>query len=300
MITIFTVPKPFIDEHIKIIQKNAISSWLKLEPKCEIILVGDEKGVAETALEFGVKHLAGIKKNEFGTPILSDIFNKAQQAASFDNIAYVNADIILLNDFVEAVKLVKENLFVIAGKRWNLDVKEPLLFKESGWEIKLRERLLKEGTLFTFSAIDYFIFRRGFFKDIPDFALGRSAWDNWLLYEGRKLGAKLIDATAVITAIHQNHSYSHTPWAKKGWVGGPEAKKNLRLAEFSNMLTLRDIDTALTREGEKPTDLSRRFCARLSRFYPWRFVLGLRRRFHEFLYEKFSVKMVNIVLRKHH
>ena len=45
MLTIFTSARPFTDPHIATIQRNAIISWKKLRPHCEIIIVGDEEGV---------------------------------------------------------------------------------------------------------------------------------------------------------------------------------------------------------------------------------------------------------------
>ena len=51
MVTILTVPKPF-KGHIDTIQRNAIKSWLKLYPKCEIILFGDDESIAKAAEEF--------------------------------------------------------------------------------------------------------------------------------------------------------------------------------------------------------------------------------------------------------
>ena len=61
MLTIFGIPKSF-EGHNKIIQRNAIQSWLKLCPKCEIILFGDDEGVLETSNELGVKHIQFIEK----------------------------------------------------------------------------------------------------------------------------------------------------------------------------------------------------------------------------------------------
>ena len=61
MITIFTIPKPF-KGHIKIIQINAVRSWLKLRPSCQVILFGDEEVVAETAEELGIQHVSDAKR----------------------------------------------------------------------------------------------------------------------------------------------------------------------------------------------------------------------------------------------
>jgi hypothetical protein len=56
MITLITCPKPFRG-HSKIIQRNAIKSWTLLEPKPEILLMGDDEGTAEAAAEFGARHV---------------------------------------------------------------------------------------------------------------------------------------------------------------------------------------------------------------------------------------------------
>jgi len=69
---------------------------------------------------------------------------------------------------------------------------------------------------FVIIGLDYFIFPCGLFRDIPPFAVGRPAWDNWLVYKARSLGLPVIDATKMVTAIHQNHAYSHHPMGKEG------------------------------------------------------------------------------------
>jgi hypothetical protein len=49
LLTIFTAPKPFVDSHIAVIQRNAIQSWLHLGAEVEVLLVGDELGMAQVA-----------------------------------------------------------------------------------------------------------------------------------------------------------------------------------------------------------------------------------------------------------
>ena len=87
MISIFAIPKPF-QGHINIIQRNAIQSWIALNPKCEIILFGDDYGIADVAKEFNIRHVSEIKKNEFGTPILSSAFSSAQKLAKNNILMY--------------------------------------------------------------------------------------------------------------------------------------------------------------------------------------------------------------------
>ena len=83
MITFFTAPKPF-QGHIDIIQRNAIESWLRLRPQCEVILFGDEEGIAEVARELKVRHIPEVARNEYGTPLISSLFEKAQEIARYD------------------------------------------------------------------------------------------------------------------------------------------------------------------------------------------------------------------------
>ena len=46
--TFFAMPKAFRG-HVGMIQRNAIGSWLRLTPRPEILLFGDDEGIAEFA-----------------------------------------------------------------------------------------------------------------------------------------------------------------------------------------------------------------------------------------------------------
>ena len=63
MLTIFSIPKAFVG-HIGVIQRNALKSWSLLEPRCEIIIFGDEEDIAEAAAETGAAHVPEIGRNE--------------------------------------------------------------------------------------------------------------------------------------------------------------------------------------------------------------------------------------------
>ena len=95
MLTLFCAPKAFIG-HFAIIQRNAIRSWTQLRPVCEIILLGNEEGIAELACELELRHIPEIPRNEFGTPLIDGIFETARSLATGDILGYVNADIILM------------------------------------------------------------------------------------------------------------------------------------------------------------------------------------------------------------
>ena len=47
--------------------------------------------------------------------------------------------------------------------------------------------------------------------DIPDFAIGRAGWDNWLIYHAVSQPWPAIDMTPSLPVVHQNHDYTHLP-----------------------------------------------------------------------------------------
>ena len=142
--------------------------------------------------------------------------------------------------------------FLVVGERQDLDVAEKLPFDES-WEAELRAKLAREGTPHGPTGIDYFAFPRGLWGELPPFAIGRTTWDNWLLYRARARRAVLIDASRMITAIHQNHDYAHAPGGEEEVWKGREAQRNRQLAggNGQRIFTLADATLLLTRDGLK-------------------------------------------------
>ncbi len=258
-LAIFTAPKPFTDPHIRTIQRNAIQSWLRL-PDVQVILVGEEDGLAETAAEFGLLHLPDVRRNQHGTPLVSSIFQLAREAAEAPLLAYVNADILLLPDFTEAARRAAARVenFLLVGQRWDLDVTEPLDFSEEGWAAALRQRAQQEGKLHPPAGSDYFIFPRRLFRDMPDFAIGRAGWDNWMIYKARRAGWPVIDGTPSVFIIHQNHDYHHLPGGVPHYRQ-PETFENIRLAggRAATRFTLADVTHRLTADGLQPVGLSK-------------------------------------------
>ena len=59
MLTIFALPKAF-HGHFGVIERNAITSWTRLQPKPEIILFGDDEGTANIADKLGLQHVLNI------------------------------------------------------------------------------------------------------------------------------------------------------------------------------------------------------------------------------------------------
>lgn len=274
MITFFTAPKPFRG-HIGIIQRNAIKSWLQLHP-CEVILFGDEEGVAEVARELNAQHIPEVERNEYGTPLVSFLFEKAQEVAKYNVLCYVNADIMLMSDFMKVVQRVirwrNGEQFLLVGRRWGVDIDWLWDFEQANWERRLRALIQEQGFLFSQWHIDYFVFPRGLWKYIPPLAIGRPGWDNWMIYKARSMHIPVIDGTEEIMAVHQNHDYSHFPQGEKEFWEGPEAKRNLELAGgVQHLMNLEDATHILTQLGIQPIPFNKRLRRLLQRMRrnPW-------------------------------
>lgn len=282
MLTIFATPKP-MRGHNGVIQRNAIHSWTLLRPACEILLFGRDEGVAEIAAEFGLRHVPDVACNEFGTPLLSDMFVQAQRLASHPTICYINADIILMSDFLGAVqrmnRLRQGKPYLMVGHRRDIDITEPLPFGPD-WQRALRADVQRRGKLHGPHGIDFFVFPRGMIDAMPEFAVGRPFWDVWLLYHTRKSQIPLIDATRAVMIVHQNHDYKHVPQKRgRSWMG-PEADRNQRIAGTQRYwFSLHDATWLLTRHMLVPALLPRhikRYPRASWALYPLQVYIGIR------------------------
>ena len=236
LLTIFATPKKF-EGHIGVIQRNAIESWTRMRPQPEIILFGTDAGTAEIAAEFGLRHVPTVKCNEWGTPLVSDLFEQAEHLGQTKVLAYVNSDIILFDDFAHAIGRVAAagHNFLMVGRRTDVDVKEPVDFR-SDWAPALREHAHRDGVLQIARSIDYFAFSRGLYPAMPPLAIGRFWWDNWLLWKARAVGATVVDASRAVLAVHQNHDYGHTTYGrgKLDLMASEESIRNARLTCEAN------------------------------------------------------------------
>ncbi len=241
LITLFSAPKPFTNPHIAMIQRNAIKSWTLL-PDVEVILLGEEDGLAEAARELGVKYISQVARNANGTPLISSMFKLARENSSSDLLCIINADMILMPDFVKAAMECGSLLsnkrqeqapalkkrFVLLSQRWDLDVTAPLDFS-GDWIHSLRSMVNGQGQLHRPAGSDFFLFPKSSYQDILDFIIGRAGWDNWMIYKARKEGWPVIDCTPSVMIVHQNHDYSHLPGGKSHYEH-PDTNENIRLA----------------------------------------------------------------------
>lgn len=251
LITLFSAPKPFTDPHIATIQRNAIKSWILL-PEVEVILLGEEMGLAETSYKLGVKHISTVDRNVNGVPLISSMFQLARENSTNPLLCIINADMILMPDFVEAAKQVMKlkDKFVLLSQRWDLDITEPVDFTE-GWQNRLSSIVNRQGVLHRPAGSDFFLFPKSCYQDIPDFAIGRAGWDNWMIYKASKENWPVIDCTPSVRIVHQNHDYSHLPGGRPHYEH-PDTNENIRLAggQAAVRYTILDSTHQLSKDGK--------------------------------------------------
>jgi hypothetical protein len=286
-LTIFTSIKPFSDPRVNNIQRNALQSWAELGDEVDVLVVGNEAGTPEAVADLGVRHFPQIERNAAGIPLVNSIFNFGRAGSVSPVLAYSNADIIFCSDFLSAVRQVAafSRDFLIVGRRWNLDVEQRLDFTP-GWEEELRAAVRERGVLFTPTAIDYFVFPRHLYTDVPALTVGRAAWDNWMIYHARRQGWAVIDVTPAVMAVHQNHDYTHLPQGKSHHKMD-ESFTNVDLAGgHKHIYNILDANYRLI-EGKirpQPVDLlytlrriERIFLTDHRKGWRWRLVVELRR-----------------------
>jgi hypothetical protein len=255
LLTFFTAPKPF-SGHIGIIQRNAIKSWMLLRPQPEIILFGPAEGAAEIAGEFGLRHIRGVACSEFGTPLVSDIFTKAQADRGAELFCFVNCDIILFQDFIDSIDRTRNfaKRFLMVGQCWNTDITGPVDFQDPNWEERFRVVLKTTAKQREITGIDYFVFSRDLFAGMPPFSVGRPFFDNWLVWRACHSDAAVVDATATALVVHQNHP---PKWV---WTGN-DAVRNFQLAGgWHTRYSIANAGYRLTPDGIV-RDRIRPFCA---------------------------------------
>jgi hypothetical protein len=272
-VTIFAMPKPFVGD-AELIQKNAIRSWAQLSPAVEVLLFGDEDGIAEFAAENNVAHVSHVDRNSNGTPLVSSAFSMAHEVTTSPILVYCNADVILDRGFAAALEqLSNQSQFddwLAIGQRTNLSVDFEIDFQNPTQLQQLRKRCKTEGVRSSAVCKEYFAFNRELFRSVPPFAVGRGNWDNWMVASVKPNAVPVVDLSQVVTVIHQDHDYGHMQASRMNcYVNGEEAKENQRLAGGRNLIsgttcTHRLVDGRITKIG--PVRASIDFLTDLPRF----------------------------------
>ena len=175
------------------------------------MIAGMEKGIEEICKEFNLIHIPEVERTEFGTPLVSSVFQLGQSRTNATVLCYINSDIMLMNDFLRATETIAAQMpkFLMVGQRTDLDIREAWNFDSVNWEENLRTLLAQKGTLHAPNGIDFFCFPRGMFTDIPPLVIGRPGFDNWLVWRARVDRVPIVDVTEAVKIVHQNHKSTY-------------------------------------------------------------------------------------------
>jgi len=205
MLTIITTPRPLGLANNRMAFLNAIRSWVRVEPRLEVLVFGGDRALIE---EEGGYWVDG--REVYGRPYFDDFIGTAEILSSNDVLMYCTDHLILTSDLVPTVERVCEAFpgnFVIVGKRWQLDVREDIDFSNPNWEAILRGYVLWVDSLGSQAAKDYIIFRQPLDLSVPNFIMGYPWYDTWFVWAALQAGYPVIDASATIMAIHQSHKF---------------------------------------------------------------------------------------------
>lgn len=279
MITFFTAPKAMTGEAARL-QRNAIGSWRFVGADAQVVLVGDDPGVAEAAAELGVQHVGGVAPNEYGTPRLDAVFEAARRVARHRLLCFANADIVFRQDLAVAASLLGHRFrsFLAVGESWDAPL-DGLLDFDASWDLEVG-RALSGARRRGAGALDFFLFTDDLFKELPPFAIGRVGFDNWLVWRAEADGAAAVDVTGAVRPLHQRHGYAHLRGGRDATRHeSPEGLRNLELAHAGGgeIFTRYDATHLLTPRGVRRNVLrpfrlkerSRKALYRVRRRTPW-------------------------------
>jgi hypothetical protein len=236
-LTIFATPKPFRGRFDRI-QHNAIATWAALGDEVDVLLVGDDEGTEAACTEHGVRFAPEVRRSPKNVPLLDDLWRIGQQDAAGDRCLFVNADIMLTDDLLPALRAVDDVIdgpYLVVGQRWDLQLDDRIDTTDPCWSASLRERARREGRMNSPLWVDWFAYPRGQYPELPPFVVGRPGYDHWLVWHTLERGIPVVDATDCVVAVHQHHDYSHGGDHTSVWFGDDAGTNRALLGDRGHM-----------------------------------------------------------------
>lgn len=207
MLTLFSVFKSMEDPHIRVIQRNALRSWMLLDPQPEILIFGDVPGVPEVCAEFGVRHMPSIPVDQDDHERLDAVYQIAWEIGAYNTMLHINGDMILPPYFTQVVASIDARRYLLIGERWDTPVKGEIDFGPDWWP-KLNDLAQRRGASGSVTSVDYFLHQRNGFR-LPE--ISARAWyaDNVIIQQALLEGMPVIDASRVLRVVHQRHDHAY-------------------------------------------------------------------------------------------
>jgi hypothetical protein len=251
LLRIISTCKPFVgDDAMR--QRNAIRSWMTLVQPEEIVLVGDDDGVEEVCLEFGLTFRPDVDRVDGRLPSLASLLTD-EFVHSTEFLCLVNADIVLPSSLITALEKTRASLdlFLLTGERWGVSIKSDLS-NEQLTGPQFFEHARAVGCLPGPHWIDYFVFPPALLSPVPPLAVAGYLWDHWIVGRALDNGAAVVDATNFVTAVHQDHgiaapSHAELRRSNNARVIGDQSK----LATIANATHILEADGTIRRARSK-------------------------------------------------
>ena len=202
------------------IQLNTVRA-LQLLPGVDVVVFSKDREVATAVAQHGegAEVVADFETNKYGTPKLKSMFRHVEHHGNSQMFGYTNGDILFCDELVHTLKTVLAAVqsgqltkrVLVVGKRYNYAMPErfssssPLYIKSAADVHRVIDVMRPATKPFQDDAQDFFIITPGTFvwDRIPDFVVGRPAYDNWLVDHAFHDGIDTVDVSKTVHAVHQ-------------------------------------------------------------------------------------------------
>ncbi|XP_052232705.1 uncharacterized protein LOC127845678 isoform X3 [Dreissena polymorpha] len=206
LLTLFTTWNDNPDKYI--VHNLTLINWRSFHPSVIPVVFTNESSVIIECNKAGVTALPLSNAAADGIPVLKYMFRDAMNHFKTSLYAFSNSDILYTDTLIRTLAQMINSKTIyfsrpvlIVGCRTN--VENVTLEEGLHWE-NITRISQSRGKQFTEWAEDYFITSPSFpWNEVPEVVVGRPGYDNWLVYNSRKMKYNVIDATKTILAVHQ-------------------------------------------------------------------------------------------------
>jgi hypothetical protein len=238
-ITLVTAFKKFKGLY-NMIQHSALYSWKAQD--IQVIASANEVGVDTNCAGYSnVSLIPDVKRaREIGfenqSPIVRDLIEKSLLLAKTPMMGLINSDIILTEGFADRLTNIFDkygfNIFLVVSRhnvQLNYTVNSPETYKQIQEEKRLPFDASTSSDLFITSKYWW----RKIISTMPDFILGRYAWDNWLhMYAELNINKDRYNGSKALNILHCDHSHVHIFTQEKAREKeAPSSQHNIKLWE---------------------------------------------------------------------
>ena len=205
LISLVTAFKKFQGNYDRI-QKSAIFSWNSND--LQVIAPYNEIGIKESCKDFqNITFIEGVKRGRelgFSTqaPIFKDLIEKALPVTGAPMVGFLNADIVLLEDFSKKIEKILEKYgydIFITGSRSDIRLDYYANDDQSYKKVQAEPRI-------PFSGSDIFITSKFIWRllisGMPEFIMGRCCLSDWLCLQAQVKKLKKYNCTNFLPTLH--------------------------------------------------------------------------------------------------